>query len=174
MFMNWVHGQCLENLTRENTESKRIENGPSAQPAASLRAQAARPATPRPRARACCRTPRACLPRTPCAPAARPPACSAPTHACLRAPSAPCVCLLRPAPQPSACPVHCHNTTCVLRYTYPPCSLSHYCIAIQLPSNPAYCNSILLAKPTATHYTMLQHNFQPCNTKKISHNIVWQ
>ena len=56
------------------------------------------------------------------------------------------------------CPVSATIQFIVLRYSYQPCSLSHYCIAIQLPSNPAYCNTMFLAKPTATHYTMLQYN----------------
>ena len=46
MFINRVHEQCSKNLTQENTESKRIKNGPSAQPPASPHAQP-RPAVPR-------------------------------------------------------------------------------------------------------------------------------
>ena len=100
--MNRVHEQCPKNLTRENTESKQIENGPSApsaQPAASLRAQTAHPATPRPRAP---RAPApAVSPRTPAAapraPAARPPVRSAPARCCcLCAPRAPAFCRVRP------------------------------------------------------------------------------
>ena len=96
MFMNRVHEQCPKNLTRENIESKRIENGPSApsaQPAASPRpapdrAQAVRPA----RARACCRGlprhARLSLAGTPRAPTARLPARSTPTRCCRLRPSA--------------------------------------------------------------------------------------
>ena len=120
MFMNWVHEQCPKNLTRENTESKRIENGlsaPSAQPAASSCAQAAPSAQPRP-GRAPRARPRPAAPR---APTARPPPRSTPTRCCRLRPSAfhpsapapavPAPCTpsthARPAQRPPACRAPC-------------------------------------------------------------------
>ena len=71
--MNSVHEPGSRTMSKNrlsnNTESKRIENRPSAQPAASLRAQALRPARPAVPAR----LPSVRLPRAP-RPPARPPA----------------------------------------------------------------------------------------------------
>ena len=95
--MNSVHEPGSRTMSkdrlRNNTESIQIENrpsAPSAQPVASLRAQAAHP-TPRPRA------PRAQAARAPRLPAARSPSASCSPPAAPRAPaSAACLCL-RPA-----------------------------------------------------------------------------
>ena len=121
MFMNRVHGQCPKNLTRENTQSKRIENGPSApsaQPATSLRAQAARPATPRPRtlsAPAPAAAPRApaclaCPARLPLAhlraPRPRTPACAPLT------PPARAYCAQLPSPEPAQSTVTIQHVYC--------------------------------------------------------------
>ena len=97
--MNSVHEPgsrtMSKNRLRNNTESKWIENrpsAPSAQPKASPGAQAARPARP---CRACCRAPRA--PREPRA--LLPPACRARVHC---APHAAAACLPRARPLRSA------------------------------------------------------------------------
>ena len=121
MFMNRVHEQCPKNLTQENTESKRIENGPSApsaQPATRPRAQrpgrapATQPALPhtlraRPRLLPLACRARACLPRARLLAAPAPqrlaPACRPPVpRACyLRAPRAPSTCAPRERPLPA-------------------------------------------------------------------------
>ena len=121
----------------------------------------ARPTRARPRA------PRAPHARPPGRPPARPPAL--PTRARPNAPRAPararaCACCaphLRPAPntQPNAQPA-------VSRHGCLPCSLSHNYIAIQLPSNPAYCNTIFLATSSLCVTIHLVY----CDTKTFSHS----
>ena len=101
---------------RGSTKSNRVENrpsAPSAQPIASPRTQAARPAprppacrlsSPAPRARACCRSPAAGAPQRPARlPAARLPlAPRALACLCTLAPSACCALPSAPAPHASA------------------------------------------------------------------------
>ena len=128
--MNSVHEPgsrtMSKNRLRNNTESIRIENrpsAPSAQPIASPRAQAERPA-PRPPA------PRAPALSAPCllppAPHARAPSClqrwpARPTQARLRAPRAHC----ELSCAPSACPAYAQPSACA------PCRCYSGCIAIQ-------------------------------------------
>ena len=162
MFMNRVHEQCPKNLTQENTESKRIESGPSApsaQPPASPRTQ------PRPG-----RAPRAptCLAR----PARLPPACALrarallqsarPTRARSRAPA--CVPSALPPARP-ACARRCLRAqhtqlpsplsqyNFVLRYSLASCSLLQY--------NTLYCNTAL-QQPFQS--IAIQSSLYLCNT----------
>ena len=110
--MNRVHKQSPKNLTRENTGSKRIENGPSApsaQPKASPGAQAAHAPRakrlPAARPTPACRGPNACLPRAQ-RPAARLRPTAAP-RARARARQRPCAC--RPARPPARSRPHAYR-----------------------------------------------------------------